>query len=136
MESEYEQEAISEIGYRVPISNTAAGKAVLAFLPPAEQEQLLNKTTADKNPEKRTAQNPLSKELLEIKKKGYAVSNEEFKKGFCAVATPLFNYTQKVIGAVAVVMPLTRTNSEHIAELGNLLVVYGDRMSLDLGYKQ
>lgn len=136
-ESENGREVISEIGYRVPIYNTAAGKAVLAFWPSSEREQLLKTITPFKRTSRKTVLSveELLTELEEVKKRGYAVSDGEYSDGFSAVAAPLFNFQHKVLGAVAIVVPLSSMNQERIEELGKLVAVYCSKMSFDLGYQ-
>jgi IclR family KDG regulon transcriptional repressor len=137
-ESQDDREITSEIGYRVPIYNTAGGKAVLAFLPPAERDQLLNSIAPFKKTAKKTVQSKtaLLEELEEVKKRGYAISDGEYKDEFIGVAAPLFNFQQKVFGAVAIVVPSSRMNKERIEEFGKLVALYGNKMSFDLGYQK
>lgn len=44
----------------------------------------------------------LKKEILEIRKRGYAVTMEEVRNGISSVAVPVYNDMWKVVGAISV----------------------------------
>ena len=78
----------AEIGRRVPANCTAAGKALLAALPPDELERRLAKTSAlPALTAKSIVSRPkLLKELQAVRKRGYASEAEEVLPGVTCIA--------------------------------------------------
>lgn len=91
------------IGDRIPIHSSAVGKAVLAFLAPARQREILKALRFEPKTE-RTLRNraDLEADLQTTKRRGYAVSDQEQYPGYRAVAAPVFDRSgQPVAGVVA-----------------------------------
>lgn len=131
---EKDLELVSEIGYRVPIHNSALGKALLSFLNPEQQEELLENITFRKTA-KHTLQSKeeLLHEVEQIRKRGYAVNDEELKNDIRAVAAPFFNYRHEVAGAVGITGLSSRMDPERLKDLGMLIVRFSNKISADLG---
>lgn len=93
----------SMIGKTAPLYCTGVGKAILAFLPEAEREKLLQdmELTAY-TPNTITDRKKLTAELAEIRRLGYAVDDCENEPGVFCVASPIFNSLGEVTGAVSV----------------------------------
>lgn len=88
---------------RLPLYCTGAGKAILAWLPEAELTDYLNKTelypfTSTTISDKRA----LRRELKKIRKQGYSTDREEFMKGINCIAMPIFDFSNRPVGAVSV----------------------------------
>jgi IclR family pca regulon transcriptional regulator len=80
----------------------ASGKAVLAFLPEAEQLSLIKLPLEKKTPKTIVEKTLLLHELKKTKERGYSKNNEEFLPGLIALGAPLVNYhTSRVQGAVS-----------------------------------
>lgn len=94
----YYQEVVSDLLYC-----TASGKSILANLKEDELEDLASRQSF----ESRTDQTIGNKEglyadLVLVRKRGYAVNNEEYIKGLIAIAAPIINQNSKrPIGAVS-----------------------------------
>lgn len=92
-----------EIGVLVPAHVSSVGKVILAYLPPERVEQFLEDysfttyTTVSI-----TNKSEFLAELERVREVGYAFNDQEWKKGICSVAMPIFNYEVKVVGAVAI----------------------------------
>ena len=91
------------IGLRRPAFNTAAGRVILSQLPDAALDAWLDKlepkvmtdfTVTDKK--------MLRAEILHVREQGYAITAQEMRRGFHAVAVPLKRYDGVTIGAVCV----------------------------------
>ncbi len=91
------------IGLRRPAFSTAAGRAILGQLSDDALDEWLDKlqpkistdfTVTDKK--------LLRKEILLVRKQGYAITAQEWRRGFHAVAMPLKRYDGSTIGAVCV----------------------------------
>jgi DNA-binding IclR family transcriptional regulator len=98
-----------KIGMTLPAYATADGKILLAFSDPEFLDSYLEQTEL----RKRTANTITSKELItkalaDIRKKGYAVDNEEAEAGLIGIAAPVYNIQAKVIAAISIVGPAVR----------------------------
>jgi IclR family pca regulon transcriptional regulator len=91
------------IGLRRPAFNTAAGRAILSQLPDKvldawldklEPKVMTNFTVTDKK--------ALREEILHVRQQGYAVTAQELRRGYHAVAVPLKRYDGGTIAAVCV----------------------------------
>jgi IclR family transcriptional regulator, KDG regulon repressor len=93
---------ISMIGDRSPVHCTAIGKMLLANQSDGEIERVV--TDRLKRYTNKTIVSPhdLKKEILEIRKKGYAITMEELRSGISSVAIPVKNDMGKIIGAISV----------------------------------
>ncbi len=132
-----ELDIIAEIGYRVPLYNSSSGKAILAFLDPTKQEQLIKNIVINKVTQKTIISKRQLKEELEItRQRGYAINDEELRDGFRGVGAPVLNFRGEVIGSVTITAPVSRMNEERMLEYGRLLTRYGAKMSFDLGYQK
>jgi IclR family pca regulon transcriptional regulator len=77
------------IGNRIPVWNTAVGKAVLAYLEPEKLKSLLKQLRQVS--EFKIGQSGLAKALERVRKDGYAINDQEFLRGIRAVAVPIFS---------------------------------------------
>ncbi|ADB33543.1 transcriptional regulator, IclR family [Kribbella flavida DSM 17836] len=90
-------------GKVAPYNLTALGKAIAAHLPEAELRPLLAQRAEGKGPKGR----PLSEqeflaELALVRKRGYALEDQEEQADIACVAAPFFDATGRVGGAVGV----------------------------------
>lgn len=71
---------------------TGTGKSVLAFLPPIEATQLIQRQSFVSCTEKTiTTAAALKEELDAIRERGYALGDEEYIKGLIAIAAPILS---------------------------------------------
>lgn len=112
------------VGKIVPSYCTAAGRAILAFLPEEEINNLLQKHTLKRYTENTiTEKDELRKILRESAERGYAVSKEEYDYDIVVVAVPVFNIYKQVIASCCVAALKSRIKSNRrIEELGNILL--------------
>ncbi len=91
------------IGLRRPAFNTAAGRIILsqlsdekldAWLERLEPRVMTQFTVTDKK--------AIREEILHVRKQGYAVTAQELRRGFHAVAVPLRRYDGETLGAVCI----------------------------------
>lgn len=104
-----------EMGGVAPAYCTGLGKAILAFLPEREREEYLATTTLDAiSPKTITSPDKLREELIKIRKKGFAIDNEELSIGLRCVATPIFDYTGRPSYALSVTGPTQRMTDDKL----------------------
>ena len=76
----------------------------------------------------------LRDELVRIKKQGFAKSFGERVMGSAAVAAPIFNKENKVIGALSISGPQHRFTSDVLKRYASLVSQAAKNCSIDLGY--
>lgn len=115
LESDFLFRMGSQVGMRRPLYCTALGKAILAFLPEDQIEELISSMTFEQltrrtiNDEAR-----LRRELSKIRQQGYAVDDQELNIGGRCVAVPVFEERGKAIAAISVAGPATRMTRARI----------------------
>ncbi len=83
------------------ITHGAHGKAIFAFLAEKDRNRLiLSDQLYFHGKNRKVDKKRLEKELIDCRKKGYAVDNGELSPGISAVSAPIFDQNNQVIGAV------------------------------------
>ncbi len=100
----------AQIGFRLPAIATALGRVLLASL----DDRQLDKFLARLRPEKITTftvtdKTQLRKAILDIRKTGYAVADQEVEVGFRSIALPLKKPDGRVIAALNIGVHSERT---------------------------
>ncbi len=82
---------------------TALGKAILAFLPEENKENIIGPLALVKRTKYSLGKrSDLTRELETIREKGYATNKEEYVAGLLAIAAPFFSVeTKRPVGAVS-----------------------------------
>lgn len=126
----------SNIGLRLPMHCTAVGKVLLAFDSDQQKvQEILARKGLEKFTEKTiTTIEELSKELDDIRSKGYAIDDEEIQTGLRCVAAPIGDYTRKVVAAISVSGLSSNFNDRRMPLLTNEVVKVGQCISRDLGF--
>jgi DNA-binding IclR family transcriptional regulator len=111
-----------EAGSRVPLHCTSMGKLLLSALPRRRREALIAASTLSRYTENTiTDRAALRRELEEIRKRGYAVDNQEFLAGVVCLAVPVRDRKGGVCAALAISAPEARmSTAEAIAHLPTL----------------
>jgi DNA-binding IclR family transcriptional regulator len=127
---------VSRVGSRLPAYATAAGKVHLAYMLEEELESVLpDKELKAYTPSTCTDREKLKKELAVIAEQGYAFDNEELDLGVRCVASPIRDYTRRIIGSLSISGPSIRFTDERIEqELMPLAVKAAEELSSRLGF--
>jgi DNA-binding IclR family transcriptional regulator len=129
VDSRYVLGATNWVGVDVPAHCTALGKVLYAYdalpLPKGDLER-------------RTADSPVDRAqldlaLVEVRRRGWAVSLDELEVGLAAVAAPVRAEDGAVVAAISVSGPTTRINDRGITTIGELLLAEIDGLSTQLG---
>ena len=91
------------LGYRLPAHASAQGRLNLAFAPPAVQQRILARKLQAFTP--RTLVDPvmMRERLAHIRRELFDVSMDETLLGISAVAAPILNFDNELVGAIAIV---------------------------------
>jgi IclR family acetate operon transcriptional repressor len=87
----------------------ASGKAVLAHLNEAGQQNILAPITQKMSKEARIQlRSRLGRELKSVRSQGWALDDQEFDEGVCCVSAPIFGPDGEIAGSMTVSMPAER----------------------------
>jgi IclR family KDG regulon transcriptional repressor len=91
------------LGYRLPAHASAQGRLNLAFAPAAVQQRILARKLQALTP--RTLVDPaqMRERLAQIRRELFDVSMDETLLGISAVAAPILNFDNELVGAIAIV---------------------------------
>jgi IclR family pca regulon transcriptional regulator len=134
-QGQYAVDAGVGLGTRLPIHCTAAGKALLARLPEAEQRELIGKLRLTKRaPKTLTTKTALRAELERIAAEGgVAVEDEELLAGRLALAAVVVDGEGTAIAAVEVAVPAKAYTREGLLkELGPKVTATARRIAAAL----
>lgn len=111
----------TQIGNRVPLHATGAGKALLAWLSPDRRDALIDRIELRAHTMRTIDERPaLRRALDEIRERGYAIDDEEYDEGVRCVAVPVGPIGAPV-AAISLSAPASRMTRQRAAELGPLL---------------
>lgn len=115
---------------------TATGKAILAYLPEVELDEMI--AARGLHPfTRRTITDPgvLMAELERVRQSGYAVDDEEFQPGVICVGAPVRNHAGQVVASISISAPQMRlTSQDGVDHLARQAVAAAGQISAQLGY--
>jgi IclR family KDG regulon transcriptional repressor len=123
------------VGKTVPAHCTAAGRAIIASLPPKEREALIGKMVMKKYTENTIIdKDALRQELKDTAERGYAISKGEYDSYIVVVSAPVFDIHNRVIASCAIAALESRVKDDtHIAKYGSLVQKATFEISRKLG---
>lgn len=121
----------SPIGDSSPLHATAVGKAVLAHLPQASLDIVLQRTFVEYTPHTADAQR-LREQLEDVRRLGYAVNDREYRSAVSAIAAPIFDAQGAPIASICISMPSSRYDVQRGRAYGKLVREAAERISIDV----
>ena len=94
-----------EVGIVIPAHASALGKAMLAFLPEDEKRVLSSAELRSMTGETVTSTEELERQLADVRSRGIAMEQDEAVIGESVLASPVFDASGDVVGAIGVVIP-------------------------------
>ena len=96
------------VGQRVPAHCSATGKAILAFLAAPVLAEALAQPLARFTARTSIDRQALARELAQVRQRGYAMNEGEWRTGVCAIAVPIPGRLGEVAGSLSLTMPTER----------------------------
>lgn len=125
---------VQDVGAERAIHATAVGKAIAAFLPPAELDGLLTRLTYERyTPNTIVRRDDLETELRRIRAAGCANDEEEHIEGIRCVAAPVRIYNGQVVASLCTLGPKSRMTRQRLRELRVPLTKLAASLSERLG---
>lgn len=116
-------ESTLHVGSRIPSYCSATGKALLAFLPQPDLDELLDRVEfLPRGPRTLTSRSTLTAELSQVRRTGFAVNDEELETGLRSIAVPIRSRSGEVVASINLAMPWSPVViSELIDQFGPVL---------------
>lgn len=109
----------SWIGRRVALNCTSLGKCLIAHLPPEEIESRFRQRSAVRHNERTIAGiHRLREELAAVRRRGFALDDEEDELGVRCVGAPVFGAGGRTVAAISVVGTADELPRARLAKLG------------------
>lgn len=126
-----------EIGKEMPFHSAASAKILLAHQPPDDIKRIINVKSLQKyTPRTIVNLKKLEESLLEIRRKGFAICDEELEEGIKAVAAPIKDINRKTIASITITGLFKRISSSNIDELTDIVVNSAKEISKKIGYEK
>ena len=125
---------ILEVGAAIPWHACALGHAIVAYLPPPESARILAVERAPLTGRTKTTRAALDQALTQVRRRGYAVEDQEATVGDAGIAAPIVNREGAVAGSIGLVGPAERLLARGVhAKLARAVVESARLVSRDLG---
>ena len=125
----------TQIGRLEPLHSSGLGKAIIAFLPAAQLDEVLNGVNLVRYTRNTLVSvKALKNDLEKIRQRGFAIDDQEGVLGVRCVASPIWNYREEVLGALSLVGPSIRMSKKRVLDLGRMVREEATKISQQLGY--
>lgn len=125
---------LSHVGQYRPPSCSSSGKLLLAYQPIEMIDKVIQNGLPKRGPNSVTDPDQLLDELITIKQNGYCVCIDEMHDDVVSIASPIRDYTGRVIASVSIAGPRQRIHKEYIPRFIDEIVKTGNEISHRLGY--
>ena len=137
VEGRWALHSLTRKGQHTLVPCTAAGKAVLAFMPKDACDDLLARLRLERHtPRTIVKMSAMRMELMRVRDAGFAVDDEEFEQGLRCVGAPVFDHLGHVIASLSMAAPVFRLRKERLPHVARLVIAAAQGLSADLGYTQ
>lgn len=126
----------ARIGKENYLHASAAGKAILANLPGARVDEIVDRWGLPSLTENTiTDRGVLEEELARIREQGYSYNRDESVDGLRAVGSPVMADEGEVLGALSISAPSNRMRGEYfLEEIPRLLLGAANEVELNIAY--
>ncbi|MGB0386262.1 MAG: IclR family transcriptional regulator [Ardenticatenaceae bacterium] len=100
-------------GQYFPLHTSADGKIYLAFMPQKALNDYLSQALIKVTPHSITDPDRLREQLKEVRRTGYAWTQDEYEQGLIALASPIRGTNGQVVAAVGLGAPTFRLPADH-----------------------
>jgi DNA-binding IclR family transcriptional regulator len=136
IEAEHPVALRTHIGARRPAYCSAAGKAMLAYMPETQVDQALAQGMPPRTAKTITDPVQFKAQLWEVTRRGFALDDEENLEGVRCAAAPVFNLEGRLAGGISLSAPAMRVDDARLLELAGLVRDAARELSNLLGYQE
>jgi IclR family transcriptional regulator, acetate operon repressor len=123
----------TDIGVPIRLAYGGPGKAILSVLPADERKRHLAKPIEPITSSTTVDPATIESELEATRIRGYADSKGQRTVGIYAVAAPVFDHSQKVVGALGASVPEVRMSADRAEKIGSRVREVAWQLSTALG---
>jgi DNA-binding IclR family transcriptional regulator len=135
LQSKRSLKPLNEVGQRDPWHASALGKAMLAFMPEADRDALLDRAGLDRFTSRTIVdRSRLARELEVTRERGYAVDHQEIEDDLTCVAAAVLGPTGTPSYAISVSFPTHRLEAHLIENSGTAAQAAAAELRSRLGY--
>jgi IclR family acetate operon transcriptional repressor len=125
----------SRVGASMPMHSTALGKSVLAFLPAAQVNAILQQHGLPRRtPRTIVSRAALERELARVRRQGYAIDDIENEEGVRCAGAPVLDHRGLPAAAISISAPASRMSRARARGLAGLVREQARRLSAILGW--
>ena len=123
-------------GMRRPMHLTALGKAILSTYSRDRVDSIVDRHGLNgKTSKSITSHKELDEQLGEIKKRGYALDDEEYIPGLRCIAVPIQSTGERALGSIGIAIPKSRCDDDQFfEELPNLVLSVSNIIELNINH--
>ncbi len=119
IESRHAMRAITGVGGRILLHSAAAGKVLLAHMPPDRLEEYLGRAPFTRITETTiVTRGALTAEITRIRDDGFGIDDGEHAIGLRCISAPIFNEFNEIVAAISVSGPTARIPDQRMKTLG------------------
>jgi IclR family transcriptional regulator, KDG regulon repressor len=133
VESPQRVKIAAAVGEQLPVYCTATGKAFLAYLPEYQVKAILATGMAKHTEYTLTTPDALYQDLHEIRRRGFAISEQEYEKDINAVAAPILDMNGCPLAVIAIVGPSFRLSHDLMMRLGQSILETANAITSEVG---
>lgn len=122
------------IGTRSPLHCGGSAKAILAFQPDAVIDRVVGEPMTGFTSRTITSPDELKAELGRVRRRGYAIDDEELVMGIWCVGVPIVDGVGKAVGAISITGTSRKTVGPEVQPLVDMLANACSQVSRALGY--
>ncbi len=119
----------NDVGGRVALGVGQASMAILAYLSPDEQEEVLQYNIARLREYNVYDEISVRAEMLRVKEQGYCAKNSGLLEGVVGLAVPLFDCNGQVVGALSIATLTDRLNQDRLPVIVDVMKQEADKLS-------
>lgn len=125
----------SRVGAAYPYFHAVSvGKIYLAHMEPPRRRHILDKVGLPGVTNWTiTNHDEIDREIRSVRERGYAVEDQELRKGVRRVAAPIYDHNGRVAGCLSVAAPIFRMEVEDFPKIGEKVKEMAGEVSLALG---
>lgn len=121
-------------GASIPLHCGASGKSLMAYLDEGDWNRIIAREGLNRyTPHTITEVDRLKAHLREIRKSGYAFSDQEVERDVRAVGAPILNGFGELVAGLSIVGPVYRINKKKAGALKRWVIEYAQKISTLLG---
>ncbi len=135
-EGRHALQMLSAVGRKTPVHCSSIGKAILSLLPEPELDAFLRKYVPRAYTRHTiTRRADLKAELAQVRKRGFAIDEQELEEGVKCIGAGIRNYSGRVVAGLSIAGPVLRLNQKGVSKLVQLVVRTASEVSTSLGYQ-